>query len=416
MFLFSFIGEAILIALAILGLAAFFAHRIAKAGGTDGVMSLPSKVLLTAVLLGAIGYTFWRSQGSKGGQVIALFMVLLVAIPLVVMWLPQLVDAVLSPLFGSMTGGNEQVEAKPMYFRAQGLRKRGDFAGAIQQAELELARFPGDLEGVLLIADLTATDLKDPLTALERLEEAAAEPGRSASDRSLILSRIADVQLNSLGKPAVARETLQRILDEFPDTEAANLARQRIAHLPGVQQLADKAERPKLVMKPHDERVGLASDLGTGQLEEDAAMRETQKLTAHLDQFPDDWESREQLARLYMDPLGRLDLATEQLEQLIGQSGTASRHVIRWLNELTDLQLKSADGTGAAKLTLERIVNGFPGTPAAEQAQVRIQHLGLDRRAKEAPKTLKLGNYEKNIGLKRGDPTIPDPSKGSTVE
>ena len=36
--------------------------------------------------------------------------------------------------------------------------------------------------------------------------------------------------------------------------------------------------------------------------------------------------------------------------------------------------------------------------------------LGLDAKAKSQPRTIKLGSYEQNIGLKRGDPSIPDPA------
>jgi hypothetical protein len=109
-------------------------------------------------------------------------------------------------------------------------------------------------------------------------------------------------------------------------------------------------------------------------------------------------------------------LATIELEQLIAHPDAQSRHVVRWLNDLADLQLKTAAGVDAAKLTLERIVSLFPDTPSAEQAAARIRLLGLDRRGREAPRTLRLGTYEQNIGLKRGDPGIPDPAKMSPPE
>jgi len=130
-----------------------------------------------------------------------------------------------------------------------------------------------------------------------------------------------------------------------------------------------------------------------------------------MEAFPDDWETREKLARLYVERWGRIDLATDVLEYLIRHPGMAPRQVARWLNELADLQLKSSDGASVARLTLERIGQLFPGTPWAQQAESRISLLGLDRRAKAVPRTVKLGTYESNIGLKRGDPTLPDPSQ-----
>jgi hypothetical protein len=166
----------------------------------------------------------------------------------------------------------------------------------------------------------------------------------------------------------------------------------------------------------HIVKVGLQDLAAPSESGNDAALERASELVRHLTEFPDDWERREELARLYADPLGHLALATAELEQLIGHPDAQPRHVVKWLNELADLQLKTAAGIDAAKITLERITTQFAGTPWAEQAAARLRLLGLDRRGKEATRTLKLGTYEKNIGLKRGDSTIPDPAKGTNPE
>jgi hypothetical protein len=418
MFPLAFLGESILIALAILGLAFFFMWRMAKGGGHgEGLLSLPAKLLLTAGLLGMLGYLFHQGRGAnRGAAVVALFMVLLVAFPLVIMWLPHVIETVLSPFFGSLTGGDEQVETKPMYFRAIGLRKRGEYSDAIATAEAELARFPADLEGLLLIADIQGTDLRDPQGALGRLELAMLEPGRAPGSVALLLSHIADLQVNRLNDPGAAQASLRRIVTEFPGTEAAVLAQQRLAHLPTERQLLERTDRPKFAVPQHTVKVGLQDLAAPGEAGNEAALERASELVRHLTEFPDDWERREELARLYADPLGHLALATAELEQLIGHPDAQPRHVVKWLNELADLQLKTAAGIDAAKVTLERITTQFAGTPWAEQAAARLRLLGLDRRGKEATRTLKLGTYEKNIGLKRGDPTIPDPAKGTNPE
>jgi hypothetical protein len=101
------------------------------------------------------------------------------------------------------------------------------------------------------------------------------------------------------------------------------------------------------------------------------------------------------------------------LERLINQPGASPRQVAHWLGDLAEVQMKSPDGLHMARLSLERIGQKFPGSQWAEQAQMRIHMLGLDQRAKSTPKTLKLGSYEQNIGLKRGDSSIPDPAAHS---
>jgi hypothetical protein len=414
----ALLGESILIGLGILGLACFFMWRLAKSGGNDGqLLSLPAKLLLTAGLLGTLGYVFYQSRGAnRGAAAIALFTVLLVAFPLVIMWLPQAIETLLSPFFGSLTGGNEQVEAKPMYFRAIGLRKRGEYAAATAAAELELARFPDDLEGLLLLADIRSTDQRDPAGALGLLEVALIDPTRAPASVALLLSHIADLQLNKLNQPDAARDSLRRIVAEFPGTDAARLAQQRLAHLPGEQQLLERSARPTLAVPHHPGRLGLEEATPPENSNPAAALQRAGELVRHLADFPDDWERREELAQLYAAALARPDLATAELEQLGQHPAAQPRHLVRWLNELADLQLKTPTGIDAAKLTLERITDRFPGTPWAEQAASRLRLLGLDRRAKESLRTLKLGTYEKNIGLQRGDPTIPDPARETNRE
>lgn len=416
----ALLGEGILIALAILGLAFFFMTRMAKGGGHgEGVLSLPSKLLLTAGLLGMLGYRFHQSRsGAYGAAAVTLFLVLLVAFPLVIMWLPHVIETVLSPFFGSLTGGNEELEAKPMYFRAVGLRKRGEYAAAIEAAEAELARFPGDVEGLLLIAEIRRSDLRDPLGALGLLETTLIDPACPPATAALLLSQVADLQLNQLNNPDAARGALRRIVTEFPGTEAAVLAQQRLSHLPTEQQLLERAERPKIAVPKLGRKLGLeaaAADPATVADAPSPALQRTGELVAHLTDFPDDWERREELAALYAE-LGHPELSAIELEQLIAHPDAQPRHVARWLNDLADLQLKTAADVDAAKLTLERIVSLFSETPAAEQAAARIRLLGLDRRGREAPRTLRLGTYEQNIGLKRGDPRIPDPAKTASPD
>jgi hypothetical protein len=415
----ALLGEGILIALAILGLAFFFMTRMAKGGGHgEGVLSLPSKLLLTAGLLGMLGYPFFVGSNNRGSALIALFMILLVTFPLVIMWLPHVIETVLSPFFGSLTGGNEQVEARPLYFRAIGLRKRGEYAAAIEAAEAELARFPGDVEGLLLIADIRRTDLRDPLGALELLEATLIDPACPPATAALLLSRVADLQLNQLNNPDAARGALSHIVTEFSGTEAAVLAQQRLSHLPTGQQLLERAERPKIAVPKLGRKLGLetaAADPATATDPSSPALKRTGDLVAHLADFPDDWERREELATLYAE-LRHPELAAIELEQLIAHPDAQPRHVARWLNDLANLQLKTAAGVDAAKLTLERIVSLFPETPAAEQAAARIRLLGLDRRGREAPRTLRLGTYDQNIGLKRGDAGIPDPAKTASSD
>ncbi len=373
--------------------AGWFMHRYAEEGSATEVTGLPVRLIATVVLLGMVAFSF-----KSLGPVISLFVVLVAGVLLGVLWIPALVGGALSPLSGSLTGGNEQVELKPFYFRAQGLRKRGEYAAALEAVREELLKFPGDLEGRFFEAEILAENLKDPGAAEAVLRSLDDGSGRPTEEQCLILNKLADLQQKHLNDPDGARATLELLVSNFPDTTAAQLARQRLAHF-GVD-VSVPASR--LVVKQHTERLGLMDDLGASRLPVEDVNRTIQELLTHLEAHPHDWEARERLARLYVDPLGRVELATDQLERLFAEEGAPVRHVVRWHNELAELQLKAPNGRALARSTLERLIARFPGSAHATQAEARIRHLAWDERARAETRKVPMGNHRTEGGAPSG--------------
>jgi len=125
----------------------------------------------------------------------------------------------------------------------------------------------------------------------------------------------------------------------------------------------------------------------------------------HLEQHPLDSEAREKLAVLYATHYRRLDMATNELEQLINEPNQPPKRVAHWLNLLADLQLRGGADYDTVRPTLEKIIEQFPGLPVAALAQSRLAHLKLEIKGrKEETPGVKLGVYEQNIGLKYGSP------------
>jgi len=77
------------------------------------------------------------------------------------------------------------------------------------------------------------------------------------------------------------------------------------------------------------------------------------------------------------------------------------------LNLLADLQIRHGGGYDAASQTLNQIIERYPNQAAADVARNRIDLLKLELKAKEGPRSVKLGSYEQNIGLKHGQPHRP---------
>jgi hypothetical protein len=116
---------------------------------------------------------------------------------------------------------------------------------------------------------------------------------------------------------------------------------------------------------------------------------------------------REKLATIYAERYERLDLAADQLNQLVESPNHPPKEIARWLNLLADLQIKFGADYEVIRETLQRIIDRFPGLAPAELAQQRIEHLKLELKGKERGHVVKLGTYEQNIGLKgRKSPTV----------
>jgi len=92
----------------------------------------------------------------------------------------------------------------------------------------------------------------------------------------------------------------------------------------------------------------------------------------------------------------------KQLEQLIALPNQPKRQMARWLNLIADLQVREGGDLASAKAALERLIEIFPDSPAANLARNRIELLKLELKAREKSQTVRLGSYEQNIGLKRG--------------
>ena len=389
----------------------FLAHRMSKRD--DGQMFEPrDRVIITLALVLLLGAAARTLVG--GGAAAGVFMLVIVipaGVILSYIWLPTAVDALLSGLTGAMTGGNEPVEPKPFYFRALAMRRKGKFSEALVEIDAELVKFPGNLEGMCLKAEIQADDLQNLPAAAGVLQEAITTPGRPLAERLSTQFRLAELLVHRMNDVPAGKALLETILEENPDTEAAHTARQHLAHLPGATPAA-APERRKLVVVHHEGSLGLTEDLGAGSLPQEDWTARAQEWVTHLEQHPTDWEAREKLATVYADHFQRIPLAIDQIRTLIDQPGQPPKRVAGWLNRIADLELRAdsgAEGVGKARAALEEVQTRYPDSPWAEQAVERLAILGRSERAKTPTPTLKIGVYEQNIGLKRGSADIPNP-------
>ncbi len=383
------------------GLAAWGLWRVLK--NSEDPALLIFKWVLTAIIIGFMVKVVAPivGQGGYGAAFGGIPMTAVCGLALAIIWRRNIAELIANPFASLYNGGNVPPEPRPAYSIAQSRQKAGKYLEAIAEVRKQLDRFPTDFEGHMLLAQIQAEDLKDLAAAELTIQRLCAQPGHAPANIAFALYSLADWYLQFGPDREAAQHALEQVIELLPDTEFALTAAQRVAHLATAEMLLSPEERKKFAVPQTVGRVGLMQKApALAPVETDPAQRAAE-LVKHLDQHPYDAEAREQLAIIYADHYHRLDLATGQLEDMIQQPNQPGRQVVRWLNLMADLQIRSGVDLETIKATLQRIVDREPNLAAAENARKRIELLKLELKGKQKAESVKLGSYEQNIGLRR---------------
>jgi len=393
--------SSILIGFALLGIVGWLAWYSLKR--SEDPVRLVVKWVLTAICLGilifVIGPMLWGP-----GVVLGIPAAALMGLVLAIIWRHNITMLIAKPFASLYDGGNEEPEPKPVYSIALAKRKRGDYLGARDAVREQLMKFPDDPEGQMLLAEIEAQDLNDLRAASIIVERFIAQPGHPPTSLVYALNSMADWHLKYAQDREAAEACFRRIIELLPSSEWSLRAEQRIAHLGTLEDLLG-GKRNQPIQVPHIEGdPGLDGGRSIAMpVEEDGATLAA-RYVKHLEEFPHDTEIREQLARLYGEHFKRLDLAMDQLEQLIQYPHQPQRQVVKWLNMQADFQVNYGGTYDAARAALQRIIQLYPNAGAANVAQNRIELLSKEFKGKEKSQVVQLGSYEDDLGLKRGLP------------
>lgn len=383
------IALLIFVAAAVLGIIAYYFIRALR--NSEDPARLLVKWIVTGLIVAGL---LWLAKGgvnSMGGAFVVGLAVMAVGVILAFIWAPNLSSTLFSPLLSALDGGNEEPDPVPLYSTAESLRQRGKYREALHAIQEQLQRFPHDFTGQMMMAGIYAESLQDLPAAEITIHRLCAQPGHMPAHVAGALNTLADWHLKHGQDSDAARADLERIAELLPGTEFARTAANRIAHLATSGQLAAAHDAAPIKMKPGVENLGLLKSQAHLLPAEKNPEAEAAELVAHLELHPLDTEARERLAVLYARSYGRLDLAAEQLEQLVSIPGEAPKHVAHWLNLLADLQVEVTGTTTLAAATLERLKELFPGHSVAELAEARLASLPLELKRFEPSHIVKLG-------------------------
>ena len=326
---------------------------------------------------------------------------------LAIVWRKNIAMLVANPIGALYDGGNAEADPQAFYSVAQAKRKRGHYNEAIAEIRKQLEKFPTDYTGQLLMAEIQAENLNDLPGAELTIQRFCNQPGHAPRNIAFALNTLADWHLKYGLDRDAAKQDLEQIVERMPNSEFALLAQQRIGHLASREHLLASHDRQRVHLPQGIQNVGLLQASSHLAPTSGDPAQQAQDYVCHLAQHPQDTEAREKLAVIYANHFQRLDLAADQLQQLIDQANQPAKQVVHWLNLLADLQIRHGASHDAVSQTLNQIIERYPNQAAADVARNRLDLLKLELKAKETKQPVKMGTYEQNIGLKYGNPHQP---------
>ena len=269
----------------------------------------------------------------------------------------------------------------PAYSQAIGRLKQGKLQEAEWAIIAQLEKFQNDFQGWMLLAEVYAEHHGDMKSAEQTILELCAQENVTMPEISVALQRLADWYLKVADDPAGARFALEEICRRMPGTHMDKMARQRIDRLPATQEAWEEEKRGRTIVlsSPIDP---FAEDQirSAPNLNEAEARARAEECVAKLRRDPDDIPTREELARLYAEELGRPEWGVEQLELILAMPDQTMAETLQRLLSLAKWQMQNGRDRQGARRTLQRIVGEFPHSAQAFAAQRRLSLMDQEDR------------------------------------
>lgn len=267
----------------------------------------------------------------------------------------------------------------PIYARAVAKMKFGKYSEAEWEIIKQLEDYEDDFQGWMMLAGLYAEQFDDLAEAERTILDLCDQPTLNDSQRAVALNRLADWHLKLKDDPEGARRALLMIRKRMPGSHMAHMAQVRMAQLPATLQELRETRTPKPVPLP-----ALGDTLDEHKMpsesERKQAAASANACTARLKQDPNHVPSRERLARLLAEQLGKPEQGIRQLELLLDMPDQPESSRVEWLSLIGAWQFKYRHDQPAGRAVLERLVKEYPETVQAMAARRRIELMDRELR------------------------------------
>jgi len=400
--------SAILVYGVLAAVVVYIIRKQLKNPDNDPVKVIVKWTVTVAIVAFGVYATLW-SNDRASLLVVFIFLLLPGSVIMALWWTPEISEWMASPITNALTGDSRISYNKPEYGIANARRNRGQYVEAVEAVDEELAKHPGNFDGLMLKASIQAENLGDLEAATETLQEAIEGEEQLSYRLPVALNKMADWQLAVAGDPNAARRTLRQIREALPESQAAQFAAQRLASLDSSEEteaaVVDFNESYQKLVEESARKDDFTSPLELPKAIETNQQQAGDKSLANclrrVALHPDSVSNREELAALYLDHANQPPKAAEQYDHLLALPGTTIHQKTAWLNKIADIQVKSGESHETVRATLERVIALDPKAAPAARAQQRISYLNIELRGANRKTTkLQLGSYEEDIGLK----------------
>jgi hypothetical protein len=263
-------------------------------------------------------------------------------------------------------------KAQPLYARAIARIKFGKYKEAELEIIRELEKAQDDFDGWLMLAELYAKNFGDLAEAEQTILDICDHPKTTPSQLSIALHRLSDWHLNLANDPYAARRALHMICNRLPGTHLGHMAQLRINQLPETVEDLRELRNPRPIPLS-----GPGSAATTSELDINQSLVAANICVKKLNENPNDLAAREKLAHLLIEGLKQVDQGIEQLMLLLEVPDAPEPKRAQWLKLAANWHLTHRNDLESCRKLLQRVMNEFPNSPEAADAQRRLQSAEL---------------------------------------
>lgn len=222
---------------------------------SESPLKIIYKGLLTLTLVGGELYVIHRLNDSLQEGAIstnATWVLCLVAsvaaagVIMSIIWTPHIAGLLASPLTDIFDGGSQPPERRPAYSAAISKRRQDHPLEAIVAIREQLALFPNDFQGVMLLASIQAEDMNDLPSAEITLRRFGDTPGVPEEQAAKALRQLAEWHFEKGSDDDTVLEIMEDLITRFPDAKISRKVAERL----GRTEAGTAGQKAALGVKP----------------------------------------------------------------------------------------------------------------------------------------------------------------------